>query len=60
MIDYNAYRMTEWNSNNGEDIDYAKKAILAILKDQKVSLSKTRTLFNRILQDIEDNNSISL
>lgn len=60
MIDCTNYRMTEWDKDSGEDIDYAKKAILAILKDQKVSLSKTRTLFNRILQDIEDNNLISL
>lgn len=60
MIDCNVYRMTEWNKNLGEDIDYAKKAILAILKDQKVSLSKTRTLFNRILVDIEDNNHVNL
>lgn len=60
MIDFNVYRMIEWDINKGEDIEYAKKAILAILKDQKVSLSKIRCLFNSILRDIEDNNPISL
>lgn len=40
-------RVVEWQ--NGEDIEYAKKAILTILKEQKVSLSKTRCLFNRVL-----------
>lgn len=60
MIDENIYRMTEWNKELGEDREHAKKAILAILKDQKVSLSKIRALFNDILRDIEDNNPISL
>lgn len=60
MIDYNVYRMTEWNKELGEDYDYTKKAILVILKDQKVSLSKIRSLFNDILRDIEDNNPINL
>lgn len=60
MIDGNIYRMTEWNACLGEDLEYTKKAILAILKDQKVSLSKIRTLFNIIIEEIEDNNPISL
>ena len=60
MIDGNIYRTVEWNKELGEDCDYAKKAILEILKDQKVSLSKVRCLFNSILKDIEDNNPISL
>ena len=60
MIDGNIYRIVEWNKELGEDCDYAKKAILEILKDQKVSLSKVRCLFNNILRDIEDNNPISL
>ena len=60
MIDENIYRTVEWNKELGEDCDYVKKAILAILKDQKVSLSKVRCLFNNILRDIEDNNPISL
>lgn len=59
MIDENTYRIIEWNKELGEDIDYSKKAILAILKDQKVSLSKVRCLFNSILRDIEDNNPIN-
>ena len=60
MIDGNIYRTVEWNKELGEDCDYAKKAILEILKDQKVSLSKVRCLFNSILKDIEDNNPIAL
>ena len=48
------------NHPENKDSDYAKKAILAILKEQKVSLSKVRCLFNSILKDIEDNNPISL
>ena len=60
MIDGNIYRTTEWNPNEEEDIDMAKKAILAILKSQKVSLSKVRCLFNSILKEIEDNNPITL
>ena len=60
MIDGNVYRTIEWNKELDEDRDYAKKAILSILKDQKVSLSKIRALFNDILRDIEDNNPLSL
>ena len=50
----------EWNKEMGEDIDYAKKAILSILKEQKVSLSKTITLFDKIVKEIEDNNPITI
>lgn len=53
-------RMIEWNDDLGEDFDYTKKAILTILKEQNVSLSKIRCLFNDILRDIEDNNPIVL
>lgn len=60
MFENNLPRMTEWQSDLGENIEYAKKAILAILKDQKVSLSKTRCLFYSILNDIEDRNPINL
>lgn len=59
MIDENTYRIIEWNKDLDEDIDYSKKAILSILKDQKVSLSKVRCLFNSILRDIEDKNPIN-
>lgn len=59
MIDYNTYRMIEWNAELGEDMEYSKKEILKILKQQKVSLSKIRTLFNSILRDVEDNNPIN-
>lgn len=56
----NIPREGHWNKEADEDIEYAKKAILSILKEQKVSLSKTRTLFHWILDDIEDNNPITL
>lgn len=52
-------RTLQWNISLGEDFDSTKKAILAILKDQKVSLSKTRILFNKILEEIEDENPIT-
>ncbi|KAI4445133.1 hypothetical protein C823_007640 [Eubacterium plexicaudatum ASF492] len=60
MYDNNGYRTVPWNHNNGEDDKFAKKAILEILKSQKVSLSKTRYLFDGIIQEIEDNNLITL
>lgn len=60
MIDENLYRTILWNPNEGEDNEFAKKAILEILKSQKVSLSKVRCLFNSILREIEDNNPITL
>jgi hypothetical protein len=60
MIDENLYRTILWNPNEGEDSEFAKKAILEILKSQKVSLSKIRYLFNSILREIEDNNPITL
>lgn len=59
MIDENIYRTDCWNPSLGEDFDFTKKVILLILKDQKVSLSKIRHLFNVILRDIENNNPIS-
>ncbi len=60
MIDENLYRTVPWNPNKDEDVEFAKKAILEILKSQKVSLSKVRCLFNSILKEIEDNNPITL
>lgn len=53
-------RERQWNKSAGEDYDLAKEKILSILKEQKVSLSKTRALFNSILIEIEDNNPIVL
>ena len=38
MIDENLYRTVPLNQNEGEDGEFAKKAILGILKSQKVSL----------------------
>lgn len=60
MIDKNLYRTVLWNPNEDEDYEFSKKAILEILKSQKVSLSKVRYLFNSILREIEDNNPITL
>lgn len=53
------FRMNQWNPADGEDYEYAKKAILAILKEQKVPLSRIRTLFVGILNEIEDKNPIT-
>lgn len=58
MFEINQPRMIEWRED--EDFEHTKKAILSILKDEKVSLSKIRSLFNNILEDIEDNNPINL
>ena len=60
MYEKNGYKVLPWDPNKGEDWKYAKKAILEILKSQKVSLSKVRYLFNSILREIEDNNPIML
>lgn len=60
MINEKLYRTVPFNPNIGEDGEFAKKAILEILKSQKVSLSKVRCLFNSILKEIEDNNPITL
>lgn len=53
-------REIEWNIALNEDFYGTKKKILNILKEQKVSLSKTRTLFNSILDEIEDDNPVML
>ena len=60
MIDWSVYRVTEWDKNKGEDLEYVKKEILSILKEQKVGLSKIRLLFNIILEEIEDNNPVNI
>lgn len=54
------YRIKEWDEDRLENIDNAKKEILEILKKQKVSLSKTRFLFDNIINDIEDRNPINI
>lgn len=53
-------RERQWNKADGEDFDLAKEKILSVLKEQKVSLSKARALFNSILIEIEDDNPITL
>lgn len=60
MYEENGHRTVPWNPNEGEDVDMTKKAILAILKSQKVSLSKVKFLFDSIVRDIEDRNQITL
>ncbi len=59
-FDRKSPREMQWNISLDENFDGAKKKILNILKEQKVSLSKTRTLFKRILDEIEDENPVTL
>ncbi len=58
MIDGNIYRIKELYAN--QDSEYIEKMILLILKEQKVSLSQTRSIFNHLLERIEDDNIINL
>lgn len=58
MIDENVYRTILWEE--GENFGRIKQVILSLLKEEKVSLSKTRHLFNVILREIEDNNPVTL
>lgn len=58
MIDGNLYRMRELYGH--QNMDYIEKTILNVLKEQKVSLSQARTIFNHLLIKIEDENSINL
>ncbi len=60
MYEKNGYKTLPWNPNDGEDIDMTKKAMLAIIRSQKVSLSKVRYLFDCIVEEIEDNNPVNL
>lgn len=53
-------RCIERDSEIDRAFKYTKKEILSVLKDQKVSLSRARTLFKDILDDIENNNVITL
>ena len=58
MIDWKTYKTIEWS--NGDSLEHTKKEIISILREQKVSLSRTRFLFNLILEEIEDKNPISI
>lgn len=58
MIDGNLYRTRELYEY--QDADNIEKAILDVLKKQKVTLSQARAIFNHILINIEDNNTITL
>lgn len=54
----NLPRMTELRfDQNGS---YIKEMILLILNEQKVSLSQARGIFDDILNQIEDENTINL
>jgi len=57
MINGNMYSFKELEGNKEENIE---KLILSILKEQKVSLAQTRTVFNHILYKIEMDNPITL
>ncbi len=58
MIDYNLYRIIELSEEQNRDEIETK--IISILKEQKLSLSQVRSVFNHILVKIEDNNPIVL
>lgn len=58
MIDGNLYRMKELYAD--QNIKHIEKTILDVLKEQKVSLSQARTIFDRLLKRIEDENFINL
>jgi len=58
MIDYTSYRIIELSEGqNRKDIE---TKIISILKEQKLSLSQVRSVFNNILVKIEDMNPIVL
>ena len=60
MYENKGYRTIPWNPNDGEDWEYAKKAILEVLNSQNVSLSKVRYIFDSIVKEIEDKNPITI
>lgn len=60
LLDFEVKTPREMIWGKNEDFNHAKKAILSIIKEEKVSLSKVRCLFNDILKDIEDNNPVTL
>ena len=43
-----------------QDFGLIKETILNVLKEQKVSLSQARYVFNCVLRDIEDENLINI
>lgn len=57
---WNEYNTKEWNPNDGEDFNGTKAEILKLLKEQKVSLTKIRFLFDSIITEIEEQNPINL
>lgn len=57
---WDKYNTKPWNPNDGEDFESTKTEILLLLKKQKVSLAKIRFLFDSIVTEIEEKNSITL
>lgn len=55
----NDFVICSWDIDRGEDFYATKKAILTMLREQRVSLAKVKYLFNIILRDIEYENPIS-
>lgn len=50
------YNTKAWNPDIGEDFDKVKLEILRLLREQKVSLTKIRFLFDDIITAIEEQN----
>lgn len=57
---WDEYNTKAWNPNDGEDFNGTKAEILKLLKEQKVSLTKIRFLFDCIITEIEEKNPINL
>lgn len=51
---WDEYNTKAWNPNDGEDFNGTKAEILKLLKEQKVSLTKIRFLFDCIITEIEE------
>lgn len=49
-----------WNYCDTEDAKEIKKMILSILKERKVSLNAAGYIFRNILEDIKENNPITI
>lgn len=58
MIDYNLYSIIPLSEK--QDEEYIETTILSVLKEQKLSLSQVRCVFNHILSKIETENLINL
>ena len=53
--------MTEWGyDDNNRNFENVKKEIINVISRNKLSLSETRSLLNRVLFDIETKNIINM